>query len=82
MKTITVFKASPVVRDMPVESMRLEISNDIEDMTKSLSTLSEVEHAFMSQADMVMQALNALPQGTRHKLLVMMLQDWQNLYHG
>jgi hypothetical protein len=85
MKTITVFKASPTVRKEPVPSIRLEINEDVEtaDMVAECKTsMSDIDHFFVVQADIVMEALKSLPQGTKHRLLIMMLQEHPSNYLG
>lgn len=82
MKTITVCKADPIVRAEPVEDVRLNIVEGVRLLTESLPDLEAVERFYMLQADMIMTAIKALPGGTRHQLLIMMLQEHQHLFIG
>lgn len=80
MKTYTVCKADPITE--PVEGVNLVISDDLP-YFHTLKTLEHAEIFYKVQAGIVFNALNeSLPQGTRHQLLIIMLEKHVNLYRG
>lgn len=71
-----VCKASPT-GDQVIESRIIEIGRDIEEYLGPAGSCSEDVAAELQKADAQLsrEALRALPQGTRDRLLIMMLED-------
>jgi hypothetical protein len=67
MRRVTVCKASPV-GDQVIGSVTIEISRDLDEYLGPAQ-------AFRGDAQLIRQALRALPMGTRDQLLIMMLED-------
>lgn len=80
METITVCKAQPT-GDQVIPTVVLKIDGDIPS-PKSDNWQEEYEHFYMAQAGLIMEALESLPQGTRHQLLIKLLQDKLCLFKG
>lgn len=71
-----VCKASPT-GDQVIETRIIEISRDIKEYLGPAGSCPEqvVADAFRVDAQLIREALRALPQGTRDRLLIMMLED-------
>ena len=75
MRTIKAYKAQRTTIDEPVEDVTLELHKDF----PKCPTIQEVEYRHKENAELVFRALSVLPQGTRHALLILMLQEKRNL---
>lgn len=81
MKRITLCKASPITRNEPVEDVEIHIKDELPDYRDKASR--EIEKFYRQEALNLSDVLNKhLPQGTRHQLLILLLQDVENLYRG
>lgn len=78
MKTWQIRKAEPMMRSEPVESVTIVIDAKLPDF----DSLALAQERYDVEASMIMDALRALPQGTRHALLIKMLEAHPNLYRG
>lgn len=74
MKKITVCKATSV-NGQAIESVSLEISAEIPSLDFKEEWESQLNDFYNQEADAIMQALAVLPQATRHRLLIRMLQE-------
>jgi len=73
MKTNFVCKADPTGEQV-IESVALHVADSIPRIEGD-DYLEAYEHFYIAEADRIMEVLAALPQGTRHQLLIKMLQD-------
>jgi len=79
MKSISLYKASPITKKKPVESAQITIEIEM----PQVGSLKQAEQIYKRQAKGLLEVLSgALPQGTRHQLLIVLLQDSSNLYKG
>jgi hypothetical protein len=79
MTKIEIYKADPITNDESVEDAEIHICREI---PKDI-TLQDATELFRESAELIYKILeNHLPQGTRHQLLIVMLEKHVNLYHG
>lgn len=76
MREIRAYKAQPVIKSEPVDSVRLTIETEVPE----IASIEGSREFHKENAMWVMEALSVLPQGTRHELLIMMLQEKQCLF--
>lgn len=82
MKKVIVCKASPITADEPVEGVEIHIEKSLPDFA-DVKSLEEIENFYKDEAITIYKALrDSLPQGTRHQLLILMLQGELELYKG
>ena len=81
-KTLKVYKASPVIHHEPVESVILEINGNLPDDPSLANWQKRINEFYNDQAKIVMEALDQLPQGTKHRLLILMLEKQASYYRG
>lgn len=81
MKTFLVDRAD-LLGSEPVEPTRLDIVGDLSDLLAADEPMAAAKAHFIEQASIVRDALRALPQGTKHQLLILLLQDSESLYRG
>lgn len=83
MKNImTLYKADPITDDKPVEDVEIHIFR-ILPHGEEFRSLREVKEFYHVDALNLFHVLkNHLPQGTRHQLMILLLQDTENLYRG
>ena len=82
MKKVFICKASPITADEPVEGVEIHIEKSIANFDNAES-LEEIENFYKAEAMTIYKALrDSLPQGTRHQLLILMLQGKLELYKG
>lgn len=74
MTTITVCKATDTP-EMPVADVTLQIEGRMPTLSHRHDWQKQRAILFQEQAALVMQALNTLPYGTMHELLILMLQE-------
>ena len=80
MKKITLSKADPITNKEPVDSIVIEIAGQLPEF---LGDLKECKNFYDNQADLLFNIMiNHLPQGTRHALLIKMLQYDPIYYRG
>jgi hypothetical protein len=80
MKTVHVAKADPALRDDPeLESCTLIVDGEVPQLGSAI-TLKELERYYRTQAELIESALCRLPGGTRHQLLILLLESNQHLY--
>jgi hypothetical protein len=72
---ITVYRGGSLGRKASVPCT-LHLYNEL---TSSVIDVIDGEQFYKAEAREVMRCLEQLPQGTRHQLLILMLQDAQNL---
>ena len=75
MRTIKAYKAQRTTTEEAVEDVTLELHKEFPEST----TIQQVEYRHKDNAELVFRALSVLPQGTRHALLILMLQEKRNL---
>jgi hypothetical protein len=75
---IHVFKADPV-GDQDIPDVILDFSGNITTITKNEMSLRDVAVAYEIEADKIMQGIGVCPQGTRHALLIALLEHSLNL---
>jgi hypothetical protein len=73
MKTLKVCKATPVHDGECIEGVVLEINSCIP-RNSGLDWEAKMKKFYSSEADTIMEALSQLPQGTKHALLIKMLE--------
>lgn len=78
MKTIRVHRAEGLHDVLVVEPVTLEIHDEI----PKAPTLDAAREFYRADAAKLQEALRALPQGTRHELLLLELHAAGNLYRG
>ncbi len=76
---LTVCKADGLGVDDDVESVKLSVSGDL---TTARRPGLPLDYVFNEDAETVMKALRHLPQGTKHRLLILMLRDKMVSYRG
>jgi hypothetical protein len=76
---VYICKADPITRNEPVPDMILNITNPIPDH----KGFEECKKFHQEEAERLAQALfESLPQGTRHELIISLMQREVNLYRG
>ena len=75
MRTIKAYKAQPTIKEEPVEDVTLELHKEFPES----ESIEECDMRHKENAAWVFRALSVLPQGTRHALLILMLQEKRNL---
>ena len=81
MKYSRVCKGNQLLSDEVVESTRLDIDDTIPKF--EFPNYEQVAKEFYNdQAKKVLEALSHLPQGTKHQLLILLLQEKVNIYQG
>lgn len=79
MKTIEVYKAQgPSLHSDVVESVTLVIDKEVPEQ----SSLVASKRVYRADAEDIMEVLAALPQGTKHQLLCLLLESSVNYYRG
>lgn len=79
--TIQVCAANQLRGEIPVDPIVLEISQPLPP-AEQFETMQEAEAFFLQQAELVLQALHRLPQGTLHQILVIMLRNKADYLSG
>ena len=82
--TIFVCKADQLLAEEEVPSVHLRIEEKIPSLTADISAgwHKRAENFYDAQASEVHEALKSLPQGTRHSLLILLLQEKTDIYRG
>jgi len=78
MKTITVCKAKPV-GDEVIESVILRLDGAMQPF--GVASYDDYARFYEAEASKIMEALVNLPGGTRHQLLIKMLEDKLPLFN-
>ena len=77
---ISVHKADAIKENEAIESCILSIDQGF--VKSDFETLDKAQSIFISDAKWIDLALKHLPQGTRHQLLLLMLEDAKCHYVG
>ncbi len=76
---IIAHKADPLVSDTPIDGVVIEINTDL----PRTNNLEEAQALHNEDANRLFLAMKMnLPQGTRHRLAQLFLEDSVNLYRG